>query len=355
MKKLFVNIKIILLLFFSITSCSKKLETLETQLESPYNFTSEQDLLNAEKLNEIETFYNKFPGETFVGIDSIPIYYKIFKQPKELKGAILISTGRTESVIKYKELIYDLYRNGYSVYIHDHRGQGLSGRMTLDPEIGFVEDFQDYITDMKTFYDLKIQPNNYKQVYLLAHSMGGAIGFTYLQQFPNDFKAAAFSSPMFGLSFIQCSLGKALDKDEPAFAPTQKNYLESRETFKKNTLTNCQIRYDIFTKTFMSEPNARLGGISLHWLHKSCNQFDIMFQGISKIQTPSLVFSAEEEEIVDPAAHFKFVEEAKVWNKDVKGYSVKHAKHELFIEKDVVRNAVLTTILDFYSGHVSKE
>lgn len=355
MKELLVKIKIMLLLVFSMTSCSKKLETLKLPLENNYDFTSEQALLSSEKLGEIEMFYNAFPGETFIGVDSIPIYYKIFKQPKESKGVIQIASGRTESVIKYKELIYDLYRNGYSVYIHDHRGQGLSGRMTPDPEIGFVEHFQDYITDMKTFYDVKIKPNNYDQVYLLAHSMGGAIGVTYLQQFPNDFKAAAFSSPMFGLSFIQCSMGKALDKDKRNFAPTQKNYLESRETFEKNTLTNCQVRYNVFTKAFMNEPKARLGGVSLHWLHESCNQFDIMFDGISKIQTPSIVFSAEEEEIVDPEAHFKFVEKARTLNKEVKGYSVAQAKHELFIEKDEVRKAVLTTILDFYSEYANKE
>lgn len=346
-KKIF-KIKIIAILIVSMVSCSKKLEALDLSPKHSYSFTSKVDWEDQEHVRSIESFYNSVKGKTFVGVDSVAVYYKVFKQPTESKGAIMIASGRTESLIKYKELIFDLYANGYSVYIHDHRGQGLSGRMTPDPEIGFVKHFQDYITDMKTFYTIEIEPNKHEQVYLLAHSMGGAIGFTYLQQFPNDFKAAAFSSPMFGLSFIQCSLGKALDKDKPVFAPTQKNYLESRETFEKNTLTNCETRYDIFTNAFMNEPTARLGGVSLHWLNESCNQFDVMFEGISMLETPSIVFSAEEEEIVDTKAHFKFVQEAKANNKQIKGYSVARAKHELFIEMDDVRESVLTAVLDFY-------
>ena len=345
--KLF-KIEVVLICLLLISSCNKQLEPLLEPHQNSYVFTSETELLNPETLNRIETFYNTVEGDTFFGVDSIPIFYKTFLQLKSSKGAILISTGRTESAIKYKELIFDLYANGYSIYIHDHRGQGLSGRMASDTELGFVEDFQDYITDMKTFYVTKVQPNQHKQVYLLAHSMGGAIGFSYLEQFPTHFNAAAFSSPMFGLGFIECSVGKAFDKDVPKYAPTQKNYLESRETFQNNTLTNCEIRYDLFTKAYMEEPLVRLGGVSLHWLFESCNQFHNMFSEISKIETPSLVFSAEEEEIVDRKAHYKFVEEAILKNKNVKGYSVKNAKHELFIEKDEVRKKVLSTILAFF-------
>lgn len=344
-----VSIKSILI-YMLIVSCNNKFKTINNPEKTPYVFTSEIELLNPQKLKQIDDFYNTESGETFTGVDSISIYYKSFLQKKDTKGAILISSGRTESAIKYKELIYDLYLNGYTIYIHDHRGQGLSGRMTNEYELGFVEHFQDYVTDMNTFYKTVIKPNNHKQVYLLAHSMGGAIGFTYLQQFPSDFTAAAFSSPMFGLNFIQCSLGKVFDTNKYTYAPTQKNFLESQQTFAENTLTNSKIRYELFKNSYLNEPKIRLGGISLHWLNESCNQFKIMFDNISKIKTSCIVFSAEEEEIVSPKSHFKFVEEAKLKNTQIEGYAVKNAKHELFIEKDKVRTDVLITILNFFDS-----
>lgn len=204
---------------------------------------------------------------------------------------------------------------------------------------------------MKVFYDRVLKPNKHQSVYLLAHSMGGAIGITYLEQFTNDFKAAAFSSPMFGLSYIQCSLGRNLDKDEPAFAPTQKRFLESEETFESNTLTNSAIRYSIFRKAYHNEPRVRLGGVSLHWLNESCNQFSTIFNNIKSIKTPSLIFSSEQEVIVDTDAHKNFVEKAKKYELPIDGYFVKNAKHELLIEKDEVRSNVLAKILNFYKEH----
>lgn len=333
-----------------ISSCSNNLEPLTDQITT-YSFTAEKDLQNKNTRTHINNFYNLGKENYFYGIDSIAIYYKIFKQSGAEKGAILISTGRTESALKYKELIYDLYHNGYSVYIHDHRGQGLSGRMAKDSEIGHIDVFQNYISDMKIFYNRIITPNKHQSVYLLAHSMGGAIGMTYLEQFTKDFKAAAFSSPMLGLSYIECSLGTAFEKDEPTYAPTQKGYLESKETFENNTLTNSETRFSVFQRAYNNKPKVRLGGVSLHWLNESCNQFQTIFNNIRAVKTPSIIFSAGQEEIVDPEAHKEFVNKAKKWNLPIKGYLVKHAKHELFIEKDKVRNNVLTTILNFYQDH----
>ncbi len=333
-----------------ISSCSDNLPTLKGQ-ESSYSSTTENELKDENKLKQLNDFYNEGIENYFYGIDSIPIYYKIFKHHSSEKGAILISTGRTESAIKYKELIYDLYQNGYSIYIHDHRGQGLSGRMAKDSEIGHIDVFQNYISDMKMFYQRILLPNKHSAIYLLSHSMGGAIGMIYLQQFTKDFKAAAFSSPMLGLSFIQCSLGKALDKNEPVYAPTQKGYLESRESFESNTLTNSKTRFSLFYETYQNEPRVRLGGVSLHWINESCNQFQTISNNIGAIKTPSIIFSAEEEEIVDPNAHVKFIEKARTFNAPIEGYFVKNAKHELFIEKDRTRSNVLSRILDFYKEH----
>jgi alpha-beta hydrolase superfamily lysophospholipase len=42
----------------------------------------------------------------FTGKENIEIYYKIFKQAELESPAILISSGRTEAAIKYKELIF---------------------------------------------------------------------------------------------------------------------------------------------------------------------------------------------------------------------------------------------------------
>ena len=306
--------------------------------------------MDREYSQKIEDFYNQGKKGTFFGRDSVKIYFKYFKQKNNDK-AILISSGRTEAALKYKELIYDLYQNGYSVLIHDHRGQGLSGRMTEDTDMGYVKDFQYYIDDMKKFYDKYFRPNKFKKKYLLAHSMGGAIGMTYLEQFPNDFDAAAFSSPMLGLKAGSCGLVKILEGDEPEYVMGSGKYNDDYSSFKGNTLTGSEIRFDRMVDAFKQNPKAKLGGATYQWVHESCKQFKIIFKNIDKIQTPFILFSAENEQIVNPQAHQNFIEEAKKLGKNCEAYKVENAQHELFIEKDTQRIETVTTFLNYFEEY----
>lgn len=321
------------------------------QSENKYNLNSEISLMDIEHKGKIDSLYNSGIDGYFDGANNVKIYYKYFIQDSLENGAIVISDGRTEAAVKYKEVIYDLFKNGYSVYIHDHRGQGFSGRMVADTDMGYVDEFQNYITDMKYFYDNFVVSQSHENIFLLAHSLGGAIGVTYLEEHPTDFSAAAFSSPLLGLPFPTCLAVGILTGDEPEYAMGNTNYEEGLVSFEENTLTNSKIRYDQMNTVFEEIPKARLGGASYQWVNKSCKQFDIIFENISKIKTPLILFSGGNEEIVSPSAHHDFINELNSFGRNAKGYLVEGAKHELLIETDDIRIPVLTKILDFYSGY----
>ncbi len=335
---------------FVLNSCKPKFKHLQNE-ENKYLITTESELQNKEYAKKIENFYNSGKEGSFIGKEDINIYFRIFKQPKKEKAAILISSGRTEAAIKYKELIFDLFNNGYSVYIHDHRGQGLSGRMIEDPDMGYVDDFQYYVDDMKFFYDDYLKSDKHKKVFLLAHSMGGAIGLTYLEQYPNDFNAAAFSSPMLGLTPPICGAVKLLVGKEPKYAMGETKYNDDKVSFEENNLTNSKIRYRRMIEAFDKAPKAKLGGATYQWINKSCIQFEYLFNNIEKIQTPIILFSAQNDKIIDVRAHQKFVEKAKSLNKEGRAYVVENAKHELLIEKDKERIETINEILNFYSKY----
>ncbi|MEN8137368.1 MAG: alpha/beta fold hydrolase [Bacteroidota bacterium] len=332
-----------------ITSCGVNFEALKKE-ENKYNLSTTEQLTDSIYASRIEDFYNGGTEGSFEGKDSVKIYYKTFRQKQSGDMAIVISAGRTEAAIKYKELIFDLYNNGYSVYIHDHRGQGLSGRMIENTDMGYIDDFQYYIDDMKFFYDNIVKKGDHDKIYLLAHSMGGAIGMTYLEQNSGDFVAAAFSSPMLGLVPPGCSTVKLFHLDKNDYAMGESKYHDDKVAFKDNKLTGSEIRYKRMNSAFAKVPDAKLGGASYHWVYKSCKQFDYINSNINNIQTPFILFSAENEQIVDPKAHQQFVDKAKKLGKNCKGYLVKNAQHELLIEKDEQRIEVISKILDFYKN-----
>ncbi len=339
-----------LVLLSAFYSCRSGFESVP-EATGRYALTTLSELRDSAYCRQIEEFYGHGTEGAFQGEAGVMIRYRIFMQPDSGSAAILISSGRTEAALKYKEVIYDLYNNGYSVYIHDHRGQGLSGRMTSDPEMGYVDSFQYYINDMKSFYDLCLKPQHHQKTYLLAHSMGGAIGMTYLEQHQDDFNAAVFSSPMLGLDFYVCPLARILNKKEPAYGPGQKGYNIDDETFEGNGLTGSELRFNRTVDAYREVPEARVGGASIQWVSKSCRQFKYLFGHIGAIETPFLLFSAQNEQVVNPRAHLKFVERAHREGKDCRGYSVPDAEHELMVEKDGQRLSFLESALDYFSGH----
>tara|TARA_B100000809_G_scaffold73939_1_gene71703 strand:+ start:3670 stop:4713 length:1044 start_codon:yes stop_codon:yes gene_type:complete len=345
------SIKYELLFILLITaSCAVNFKTIQ-RLDNVYKISAEAQLKNEHYQEKIENFYTLGKEGYFAGKDSIQIYYKIFRQAALESPAILISSGRTEAAIKYKELIFDLYNNGYSVYILDHRGQGLSGRMTKDPDMGYIDTFQFYVDDMKYFYDTTLKKTPHKKKYLLAHSMGGAIGITYLEQNPKDFNAAAFSSPMLGFIAFTCSATKLLSGKKTKYALGQGSYQENENIFKKNKLTGSEIRYHLMNAAFAKDTLARLGGPSYQWIYKSCKQFDYINDNINNIETPFILFSAENEEIVSIKAHQKFIEEAQQLGKTCEGFLIENAQHELFIEKDEIRIKTMNQIFNYYNKY----
>ena len=339
---------IVILLLILLSHSAHSLETL-TKQENKYSLTTVKQLKDSVYSSKIDSLFLSVELQKFKGKKDIDIAYKVFLQDSTENGAIVISSGRTESMVKYSEVIYDLYNNGFSVYILDHRGQGFSGRMTKDPEMGYVSDFQYYIDDLKTFYNATVAKNSHTKRFLLAHSMGGAISVSYVQHFPNDFNKVSLSSPMLGLPFpIEVFIGFLYNEKEIKYAIGNKGYKESIKSFKDNSLTNSKERYNIFMETNKRYPETVLGGTTYHWVYNSCKQFDYIFDNISKLQTPIILFSGTEETIVAPTAHKEFVKEAQKLKKDVTGYSVVNSKHECFIEKDNVRIDVLTTTIDFF-------
>ena len=307
MKQIITTILIVILTSLSTTICRAQLPLNE----EGYKITTTAQLHNSEYLEKIEELYEQgYTGE-FNGKNDVPIYYKHFRQAKDEKGAILISSGRTEAALKFKELIFDLYNLGYSVYILDHRGQGLSGRMTEDREMGYVDNFQYYIDDMKTFFDLEIKNESHQKVYMLTHSLGGTIGMSYLEQYPDDFDAAAFSSPMLGLDWYIAPLAALLSGKKPKYAPGQSGYSNDSTKFANNDVTNSETRYYMKIAASSKVPESQLGGASVQWLHQSCKHMKKVFKNIDMLKTPVLIITAENETVVNPKSYDKFVKKAE--------------------------------------------
>ncbi|MGN5113294.1 alpha/beta fold hydrolase [Aeromonas jandaei] len=324
---------------------------------NPYALTSEADVPTLYQ-QTLPDFWRQHAIEgEFKGKDGIAIRYAALRQEK-VDRAILIVNGRVESYLKYQELAWDLWRQGYSLYLIDHRGQGMSGRMLSDHDKGYVDQFDDYVVDMKQFHDQIIMADKPAKLFLLAHSMGGAISARYLERWPDDIRAAVLSSPMLGINLggLPKWLARGLATTigtvggwfgEPPYGPGQGPYQD--HGFADNELTHSQSRYQAFRQIYEQHPQIKLGGATAHWIYQGITGADAAIADAGAIKTPLLLLQAGNDSVVDNAAQDAFCTKANC--EGGKPLRIEGAWHELFIESDDKRQPALTAMLDFFARY----
>jgi lysophospholipase len=282
----------------------------------------------------------------------VPISYIKFENPREI-GAIVVVNGRSENYGFYAEPIYDLAQQGYSIYAFDHRGQGFSGRLVPNSQIGHVEKFDDYVDDMKTFVDTVVNATPHTKRYIFSHSMGGAISAQYGLRYPSDFDAYVFSSPMFGFNTSPYSnfiahvivdfgvlTGKARDwaKGQGPFSPA--------ETFAGNTVTTSELRWNTRHQVLLDYPVTQLGGPSNRWVQQALDATASIRSNAQKFQPRAIVFQAANDQIVIAADENLFCSNAPHC---VMAGSYPNGKHELIREQDYIRTDLYEKALKFFS------
>mgnify|MGYP000008375116 CR=1 FL=1 len=304
------------------------------------SFSSEHHLNSPEQ----KVFWQQVTQSSFKTRDDISLAYARITHPNSI-GTIVISSGRVESYLKYKELMFDLYEQGYSLFAVDHRGQGLSARTTSNPHQGHIDKFQRYVDDFAEFIDKVVKPHPMGKYFLVGHSMGGAIGTLYLEQYSNTFKAAVFSAPMYGIKlpltkgFIR-GLAALLDNHkQPNYILGGKDYHAA--TFDKNDLTNSKLRYEDYRELYQQVPQLQLGSPTNHWLVESIDAGEQAVQAARNSKIPLLILQAEEDTIVDNRAQKRAI------NRLCQLTKIPYARHEIFMERDKARNQALTALLTF--------
>jgi len=228
---------------------------------------------------------------------------------EELKGTALIFPGRTEYIEKYGPAARELHKRGYAALAIDWRGQGLADRMLPDRRLGHIEEFKDFQSDVDAVLKMAERLDLPKPWYLLAHSMGGAIGLrALLNGLP--VKACAFTGPMWGIQIPAAlrPLATLLGGLAPLFgigkirvpSTTVGHYVQSTP-FKGNTLTNDPGMYQLMIDQLAAEPDLVLGGPTIGWLTQGLKECAALSTETSPA-LPCVTFLGAQEQIVNSDA-----------------------------------------------------
>lgn len=308
--------------------------------------------LAADWPTRLKPFWQAMQCGVLNGSGKLPLSYYAHLTPGA-KQAVVISSGRMEMAVKYAELCYELVHAGYSVFLLDHRGQGLSGRELDNPDKGYVADFALYHQDMDLFVRTIVQPSAHQQYLALGHSMGCAILAGYIQHYCHPFSAAIFASPMFGIytGLVPTTLAEALAlafgavnrrlSPVPWYFPGQSNYRE--KAFANNPLTSSIERYHWLHQLYREHPKARLGGVTTYWVQAAIRAMRTIQAEAANWPLPVLLLQAAADKVVSNHGQNQWFAQLPTQLLHQK-VVLPHARHEIFMETDALRQQAVNAI-----------
>jgi len=299
---------------------------------------------------EVWPYYESGEFGSFGGHADVRIAYVSYQVPSE-RGALVILPGKSESFLKYAELIYDLRGSGYSLYLMDHRGMGFSEALLGDdPGKVHVESFDDYVRDRGSCIDQVVDSRPHARRVLLGHSMGGTVALLFLESHPEVFDGAILSVPMlqiitdplpewvaYAMSGVAARIGLG-GRYCPWRGPWEPG------VFAENIFARSHARWSLWEEQLIpSRRLAGMGGPTQRWLHESMNAGRRARRDAGRVRVPVMLFQAGLDEVVRPEAQ----EHACRCMPDCELRLLPTARHEILVESDDIRDEAVGRILGF--------
>jgi lysophospholipase len=269
------------------------------------------------------------------------------------KGTVLLFPGRTEYAEKYVHTAAALEQGGYTTFAIDWRGQGLADRLIDDPLVGHVDKFTDYQKDVSTLVSAAEKLDLPKPYFLIAHSMGGAIGLRAVME-GLPVAACVFTGPMWGIEMHPATRPAAwaitwasrVIGAANGYAPgTRSDAYVLSEPFKDNTLTSDADMFTFMQDQLMAQPELSLGGPSLNWIHEALSDTFALSKRPSP-RVPCLTFLGTNERIVDT----RRIQARMARWPDGELVMVEGAEHEVLMETAAIRSDALRRISEFFDA-----
>jgi lysophospholipase len=254
-------------------------------------------------------------------------------------GSVVLSTGRTEFIEKYFEVIGELLDRGFTVLAHDWRGQGLSTRLLPDALKGHADRFHDLVADYGVLLD-HYQERLPKPWIDVSHSMGGCLTLMAMARGERRFAAAIQSAPMLGLKpqrrldaraavWLMAHLGAA---NGYAMGARSDPYTV---TFEEDRLTHDRARYDRTRALILTHRDLALGGVTWGWAESAFEAIDWLRRtpALAEIPIPITMIGAGQDNLIDNAGQRQVA--ARLPNG--RYLEIPEAFHEILMETDDIR------------------
>jgi lysophospholipase len=285
---------------------------------------------------------------SLVGTGGVTLRALCLEHPAE-KAAVVFVCGHYESFLKYGELYRQLHEHGQSIYCCDHRGQGFSDHLLPDPGIAHVARWEDWVADLGLFMDGVVTARPHERIFVIAHSLGGAIASVFMARRHPPLRGAILSAPLVRNRFpvsarmgvrVMAGIGKGNER-----IPGGRPYAPI--SFAENRETRSPARHAVKAAIIERYPEIRFGDPSSRYVVEMMRVAAAARASAGALALPVLVLKPGDDAYVDPDALDAFCAALPNGRK----VFFEGARHEVLIEVDGVRDRAVAEILSFIDAH----
>jgi alpha-beta hydrolase superfamily lysophospholipase len=271
----------------------------------------------------------------FKGFNDLKIYFQGWLPENKPKSIIIIVHAFAEHSGRYKNIVNKLIPLNYAVYAHDLRGHGKSEGLK-----NYVDSMDQFVEDLKKFYDIIKEKSAKLPIFMLGHSFGSLIIVYFTKKYENLLNGIILAAMGIRTGGKSNSFMRVIAKIFSKLAPRisvnpglnpefLSHDLDVIEDYKNDPLVN----YKKIT--------ARLGYIMI-------KSFRVVTSFINELKLPMLMQCGSEDHLIYGAEEIK--EMFKMDDKVIKIYDGLY--HEVYNESEIYRKEVLADLSMWLEEHL---
>ncbi|XP_053233959.1 monoglyceride lipase isoform X2 [Podarcis raffonei] len=251
-----------------------------------------------------------------VNADGQYLFCRYWKPSTPPRGLVFVAHGAGEHCCRYDDLAQMLTGINFFVFAHDHVGHGQS-----EGDRMVVSDFHVFVRDSLQHIDLMKKDHPGLPVFLLGHSMGGAISILTACERPNDFSGMVLISPLVVASPdvatpIKVFAAKILNIVLPNL---------SLGSIDPNVISRNKKEVDSYT----TDPLVYHGGMKVSFVIQLLNAIAKIERALPKLTLPLLVLHGSPDKLCDIKGSYLLMDTAPSQDKTLKVYDeAYHALHK---------------------------
>ncbi len=265
----------------------------------------------------ISKFYNQ---------QEVSLSYRVWFPSKGSKASLVISHGYAEHSGRYKHVAEFLVEQGFAVYALDHRGHGESEGAQAN-----IKSFDNFATDLCLFLE-QVKAASEKKLFLLGHSMGGAIALQAILTSPKLVNGLLLSAP-----FLQSA-----NPPSPLFLKLLGIISSLLPNFPVQILDSQLLSRDpAVVKAYDDDPLVYSGKVKARLGKELLDAGLYSLEKAPSIKVPTFIMHGSADGIVNPKGSEVFYERCGAKDKSIKKYEGYY--HEILNElgKEVVLEDII--------------